>query len=360
MINYSQFTIQHSKFTINEGIKMEIKAREQQFQTLRQAFAAGQIDQAAFNTAVDQLGFQDGWGRYWAIGIQSGAWYFFNGQQWRQADPGQAEQLPFLDVRGRCWQRSQEDEAWYYFQPETGQWVKSNQQESLVSFPLPEPAARQELGRAKPIVLIVGLVCAFILAWLIVLPMSSASPGIGPLPEPSPRPPLDGDGGNGGSGGGQADRDSSRDSASPSSAIFGQVVDVSSGRPAAGLEVEVSGQIVRTDTDGSYSITGLHAGEYVVSPRLAGEATSLQGPVYVNVDGIHNVQVDLSYASEVFPPPAIQATPVVLVQPSVATAPPGLPASGADLSGIPPLIFSIGLLLIVIGGATQLWPKVLT
>ncbi len=339
---------------------MEIKAREQQFQTLRQAFAAGQIDQAAFNAAVDQLGFQDGWGRYWAIGVQSGAWYYFDGQQWRQADPGQAERLPFLDVRGRCWQRSQEDEAWYYFQPETGQWVKSNQQDTLVSFPLPEPAARQQLSRAKPIGLIMGMVGAFILTWLILLPMSNASPGIGPLPEPSPRPPLDENGGSSGSGGSEADRDSSRDSASPSSAIFGQVVDVSSGQPAAGLEVEVSGQIVRTDADGSYSITGLHAGEYVVSPRLAGEATSLQGPVYVNVDGIHNVQVDLSYASEPFSLPAIQATPAILLQPSAATAPPGLPASGADLSGVPKLIIGLGLLLTLIGGATQLWSKALT
>lgn len=329
---------------------MEIKAREQQFQTLRQAFAAGQIDEAAFTAAVDQLGFQDGWGRYWAIGSHSGDWYYFDGQQWRQAAPDQADRLPFLDDQGRCWQRNEADAAWYYFRPETGQWAKSDHRHNVSAH-----SPTRSSAFAKQVSLFIGMACALILVWLMLLPISSASPLTGPLPAPSPRPPLDGDGGSGDQGGG-----GSRGSGSPSSAIFGYVVDAGSGQPAAGLEVEVSGQIVRTDTDGSYSITGLHAGEYVVSPRLAGEARSLQGPIYVNVDGIHNVQVDLSYVSEAFPPPVIQATPATLTQLSAATAPPGLPASGADLSGVPKLIIGLGLLLTLIGGATQLRSKVLT
>lgn len=329
---------------------MEIKAREQQFQTLRQAFAAGQMDEAAFNAAVDQLGFQDGWGRYWAIGHQSGEWYYFNGQQWCQADPVQAERLPFLDDQGRFWQRHEADEAWYYFRPETGQWAKSDQPQPMSGL-LPARSG----AFAKRIGLFIGMACALILVWLMLLPVSSASPSAGPLPAPSPRPPLGGDGGGGGQGGG-----GSGGSGSPSSTIFGHVVDASSGQPAAGLEVEVSGQIVRTDSDGSYSITGLRAGEYVVSPRLAGQGTSLQGPVYVSVDGIHKVQVDLSYASGAFPSPAIRATPAMLVQSSAAAAPPGLPASGADLSGGPRLILGLGLLLILTGGVTQFWSKTLT
>ena len=251
---------------------MDITQQEQQYQMLRRDLAAGRIDQTAFIAAVDKLGFQDRWGRYWNIGSETGRWYYYDGQNWQPADPRQAGQ-------GHCWQHGDGDQAWYGYQPETGQWVKSNR--PLPSTPLSTPphTVQSGVGWSRQMGLWFGLVCALILAWLIFMPVSSASPHDGPLPAPSPRPPLDGGGGSSGGGGseGGGQGSDSHSGAGPTGAIVGQVTDLSTGQPAAGLEVDVSGQIVRTDTDGSYSITGLPAGQYRVSPKPNGPGCSGAG-----------------------------------------------------------------------------------
>lgn len=316
---------------------MDIKLRQQHYQILRRDLEAGRIDKASFTAQLDQLGFQDGRGRYWSIGAQSGDWYWYDGQNWHRGEPNQANRLPFMDDGGRCWQYGAGDEIRYVSWPETDNWAVSNQHQ-----PVPIASAGQpQVAMSKLAGLMVGIVCAIILAWLVLLPASSASPLTGPLPAPSPRPPLGGGGGDDGGG-------SSNGSTGPTGAIFGTVLDVSTGQPAAGMEVEVSGQIVRTDSDGSYSITGLPAGQYEVLPVLNGQGTLVQGPIYATIDGLNSVTVDLSYASE-SPPPSVEVTPP---PPSATdqTVPPVLPDSGADIRGWPLVLLGLGFVLLLVGG----------
>ncbi len=106
------------------NIDSKIKSFEKRYQVLSRDFQAGKIDETRFIAEVDKLQFQDDWGRYWMVGAQSGTWHYYDGQNWQQADPRDAEKLPFMDDQGRYWQRGVKSGDWYYYQPETGEWVK--------------------------------------------------------------------------------------------------------------------------------------------------------------------------------------------------------------------------------------------
>lgn len=97
---------------------------EDRYQRLFGDFQAGKIDEAVFIAEVDRLQFQDSRGRYWMMGAQSGAWHYYDGQSWHQADPRDADNLPFVDEQGRYWQRGTKSGDWYYYNPETKEWVK--------------------------------------------------------------------------------------------------------------------------------------------------------------------------------------------------------------------------------------------
>jgi hypothetical protein len=60
---------------------------EQRFQQLRQQWMSGQIDQATFAAQVQALQLQDAQGRYWTIGVQTGQWYYFDGNNWLPGTP---------------------------------------------------------------------------------------------------------------------------------------------------------------------------------------------------------------------------------------------------------------------------------
>ena len=145
-------------------------------------------------------------------------------------------------------------------------------------------------------------------------PATSIAAGITPPPrtpfsEPAtavpPRPPGDGSGSNGAEG--------------PSGAIRGQVIDLSTGQPAQGVEVYISGYIVTTNEEGRYSLTGLDIGTYEVSLRLPSEATPSQKDWVVIVGDREDLKLDLSYYSQAAP----TSTPApVPVQPVVPTATP--------------------------------------
>lgn len=107
-----------------------IEALEQQYKTLFNKFQHGQIDESTLIAEVDQLQFQDDWGRYWMVGAQSGAWHYFDGHNWHEADPRDADKLPFVDEAGRYWQRGAKSGDWYYYQPDTGEWVKPSPDEA--------------------------------------------------------------------------------------------------------------------------------------------------------------------------------------------------------------------------------------
>jgi TolB protein len=101
-----------------------IEELEYRYRILFDDFQAGKINERMFIVEVDKLQFKDDWSRYWMLGAQTGAWHYYDGQTWHQADPRDANELPFMDDQGRYWQRGTKSGNWYYYQAETGEWVK--------------------------------------------------------------------------------------------------------------------------------------------------------------------------------------------------------------------------------------------
>ena len=108
-------------------MKVNIAQLEGTYQVLLSQYQSGAIDESTFIAEVDKLQFQDDYGRYWMLGVQSGTWHYYDGQTWHQADPTEADKLPFMDENGRYWQRGAKSGDWYYYQPETNEWVKPTQ-----------------------------------------------------------------------------------------------------------------------------------------------------------------------------------------------------------------------------------------
>jgi hypothetical protein len=106
-----------------------------------------------------------------------------------------------------------------------------------------------------------------------------ATSDVGPPPPPS--------------GGGQ---DGGSDTHEIQAAIYGQVIDLSTGQPGQGLEVVINGSAVRTDSEGRYSLTGLKAGTYTAVLRLPSQATAApQSSVVVHLADKQTVTLDLNY-----------------------------------------------------------------
>lgn len=114
-----------------------IEELERRYQMLLDDFRARKIDETTFIAEVDKLQFADEWGRYWMLGSESGAWHYYDGSAWHQADPRERDKLPFIDEQGRYWQKGAKSNDWYYFQPETNEWVKPGQDDPR------EPASAQ-------------------------------------------------------------------------------------------------------------------------------------------------------------------------------------------------------------------------
>lgn len=63
---------------------------EQEYYTLRGQFAVGRLSESDFDTALRALAIEDGHGRVWMIGANTGQWYYSNGESWFQGDPYQS------------------------------------------------------------------------------------------------------------------------------------------------------------------------------------------------------------------------------------------------------------------------------
>ncbi len=289
-----------------------IAASEQRYQTLLRDFQAGKMGEAAFMSAVDGLGFRDGRGRCWMVGAQTGDWYYYDdrGQTWQQADPRREALGGEAHDRGAAPTRSGQHRAF---------------------------------GTLLTMALAVALFAAVVV--LSVLPVSSASPSLGPVAVPSPRPTLESNGG--GSGGGDG-----RSGEGMEGAIVGKVTDLSTGQaPGRAVEVLINESTVTTDPEGRYSITGLRAGQYTVTLVLRGEERPAQAPVAVSVDGQNTVTVDLDYYSQPQPVPT-DTPPAVAI---AATPVPELPEAGAPTRHNSPLVVAtLGLVLTLLGGALRL------
>ncbi len=110
---------------------MNIELIESKYADLKRTFEEGQLSAEAFQSEVDDLRSQDAHGRYWMIGAESGAWYYYDGAEWTQADPHNADTLPFVDEEGKYWMLGKETNEWYYYDGE--RWIK----------PETEPAVQQ-------------------------------------------------------------------------------------------------------------------------------------------------------------------------------------------------------------------------
>jgi hypothetical protein len=307
-------------------------ALEQRYRALLVDYRAGRIDRATFVAAADDLHFRDADGRCWAIGLESGEWYCHDGQTWQPGDPVAGERPAIPD---------REPSAW----------------------PGTSPASLRMLGLAATpakSLLAAGVIFMLILA-VLALPAIGAPPDSGPAAQPSPRPPLGGastdEGGHGGSSGDK--------SGAGQGAIVGTVTDLSSGGPAAGVLVSVSGYPpISADKDGRFSISNLPAGQYTVALVLSGQGQASQGPVFVSLDGQNRVTIDLTYSSrpQLLPTDTPQAVAAAAPPPASAQPPPGtgaaspreMPSSGAPAGPGPLIIAGLGLVLVLVGGALRL------
>ncbi len=103
--------------------------------------------------------------------------------------------------------------------------------------------------------------------------------------------------------------------------IYGQVTDLSTGRSGSGLEVDIDGVIVRTDSDGRFSLTGLKAGTYVATLILPSQATAAQESVSVSLAEKETVTIELDYYSQNPPTPTPTDTPEPEPDPTPTPAP---------------------------------------
>jgi len=74
-----------------EGLPPRFAEAEQRFAELRTRYRAGELDDAAYDAALQKLIVEDSSGGYWMLGADSGEWYWYDGQQWVRRDPPPAE-----------------------------------------------------------------------------------------------------------------------------------------------------------------------------------------------------------------------------------------------------------------------------
>jgi hypothetical protein len=69
------------------------KKVEQEYRRLRSQLDAKQLTHEQFEAALRPLMFQDAQGRYWMIGVDSGQWHVYDGQQWLASEPPQSAEI---------------------------------------------------------------------------------------------------------------------------------------------------------------------------------------------------------------------------------------------------------------------------
>lgn len=66
---------------------MTLAQMQARFFELKGKLAVGQLQEEDFKRELEKLRFQDGQGRWWMIGAQSGRWYYYDGARWLLGDP---------------------------------------------------------------------------------------------------------------------------------------------------------------------------------------------------------------------------------------------------------------------------------
>jgi hypothetical protein len=152
-------------------------------------------------------------------------------------------------------------------------------------------------------------------------------------------PGNDGGGGTGGTGG---SRDKGGGSDTLFAGIYGQVIDLSTGQPGRGLEIRINDSILRTDSDGRYSLTGLGPGSYTAVLQLPDGATAgPQSSAVVYVAEKQTMTLDLTFYSQLPPTPTPTNTPEPTPLPPTTEAAAeneAAPAANIVSSSLSPLI----------------------
>jgi hypothetical protein len=65
----------------------EFKRVEEEFQKLKDQYLRGLISKEEFKKALENLMIKDKEGKYWMIGLQTGKWYYYDGEKWVQSAP---------------------------------------------------------------------------------------------------------------------------------------------------------------------------------------------------------------------------------------------------------------------------------
>ena len=68
-------------------MKEEFKDVELRFEELKKKFHEGKISRTEFIERLKKLRLKDEEGRFWMVGAKSGKWYYYDGNNWIQADP---------------------------------------------------------------------------------------------------------------------------------------------------------------------------------------------------------------------------------------------------------------------------------
>jgi hypothetical protein len=73
--------------TLRPQLPPRFAEAERRFTSLRARYRAGGLDDATYDTDLQELIVADGAGGRWMLGADSGDWYYFDGQQWVRRDP---------------------------------------------------------------------------------------------------------------------------------------------------------------------------------------------------------------------------------------------------------------------------------
>ena len=66
----------------------EFEALERSYLELRKSYQKGELEEGDFLSRLEEMVIEDENGNYWMLGVESGEWHRYDGQQWVREDPG--------------------------------------------------------------------------------------------------------------------------------------------------------------------------------------------------------------------------------------------------------------------------------
>mgnify|MGYP001764399821 CR=1 FL=1 len=131
---------------------------EAQYSDLRERWRKGELDDDAFDAALQKLIYTDSTGDYWMVGRKSGEWHRYDGEEWVRGDPPLVEELqPAAAVK------SEPGGA----EPAVTTPVESNAKPAA---PLPVDGTSKSAGSPKGILIIAGILLT---GWILIATLAA-------------------------------------------------------------------------------------------------------------------------------------------------------------------------------------------